>query len=117
MGGTDITVSFSSLLGDQTMTDTAKRMARDLSDGYDDVVRGLSKMSAHLGSDAEDAVADAARDFVHAAANLSDKIKAQSEDLAKKAGDEVKEHPVAAAALAAAAVGLLGYAATRKARH
>jgi ElaB/YqjD/DUF883 family membrane-anchored ribosome-binding protein len=99
------------------MTDTAKRVARDLSEAYDDVVRGMSKMTAHLGADAEDAVADAAKTFVRAAADLSEKIKAQSEILAKKTGEEVREHPVAAAAVAAAAVGLLGYALTRKAGH
>ena len=46
------------------------------------------------------------------AADLAEKIKKQSEALAKKAGEEVREHPIAAAAVAAAAVGLLGYAIT-----
>jgi ElaB/YqjD/DUF883 family membrane-anchored ribosome-binding protein len=96
------------------MTDTATRVARELSEAYDDVVRGMSRMTAHIGADAEDAVADAAKTFVRAASDLAEKIKAQSETLAKKAGAEVREHPVAAAAIAAAAVGLLGYAVTRK---
>ncbi len=95
------------------MTDTAtKRVATDLIEGYDDVVRGMSRMTKHLGADAGDAVSEAAKTFVHAAADLTEKIKKQSESLAKKAGEEVREHPIAAAAVAAAAVGLLGYAIT-----
>jgi ElaB/YqjD/DUF883 family membrane-anchored ribosome-binding protein len=102
------------------MTDPAtKRVATDLSEGYDDVVRGMSRMTKHLGADAGDAVSEAARAFVHAAADLAEKIKKQSESLAKKTGEEVREHPIAAAAVAAAAVGLLGYAIThtRKPDH
>jgi ElaB/YqjD/DUF883 family membrane-anchored ribosome-binding protein len=99
------------------MTNDAKHVVREISEAYDDVVRGMGRMTAHLGADAEDALADAAKKFVHAAAELSDKIKTQSETLAKKAGEEVREHPVAAAAMAAAAVGLLGYAVTRKPKH
>jgi len=94
------------------MTDTAKQMMNELSEGYDDVVRGMARMTKHLGADADDAVSDASRAFVRAAADLSEKIKKQSEALAKKAGEEVREHPVATAAIAAAAVGLLGYAIT-----
>jgi ElaB/YqjD/DUF883 family membrane-anchored ribosome-binding protein len=92
-------------------------MMTELSESYDDVVRGMSRMSKHLGSDADEAISEAAKKFVHAAADLSEKIKKQSESLAKDAGEEIKEHPVAAAAVAAAAVGLLGYAITRKPKH
>lgn len=89
-----------------------KRMAADLAEGYDDVVRGLGRMTKHLGADAGDAVSVAATSFVHAASELAELIKKQSVVVAKKAGQEIKEHPVATAALAAAAVGLLGYAVT-----
>jgi ElaB/YqjD/DUF883 family membrane-anchored ribosome-binding protein len=98
------------------MTTPSKRVLNDLSEGYDDVVKALARMTKHLGADAEPAVADAARAFVHAAADLAEKLKTQSESLAKKAGEEIQEHPVATAALAAAAVGLLGYAITRPRR-
>jgi hypothetical protein len=43
-------------------------------------------------------------------------MKQRSEALAKKAGEEIREHPIATAAVAAAAVGLLGYAITHT-RH
>jgi ElaB/YqjD/DUF883 family membrane-anchored ribosome-binding protein len=102
------------------MADPAmNRVATDLAEGYDDVTRGINRMTRHLGADAGDAVAEAARAFVHASADLAEKIRKQSETLAKKAGEEVREHPIAAAAVAAAAVGLLGYAIThtRKPNH
>lgn len=95
------------------MTHDAKdRMTTDLVEGYDDVVRGLGRMTRHLGADAGDAVSAAAATFVRAASELADQLKHQSVIIGRKAGEEIKEHPVAAAALAAAAVGLLGYAVT-----
>jgi hypothetical protein len=97
----------------QTATD---RMTNDLAEGYQDVTRGLARMTKHLGADAGDAVAQSAATFVHAAADLAEKMKKQSEMLAKKAGEEIREHPVATAAIAAAAVGLLSYAITHT-RH
>lgn len=92
---------------------------KDMSKGYDEVVRGIGRMTQHLGADADDAVSKSAAAFVHAASDLAHNIKKQSAALAKKAGKEVSEHPVATAALAAAAVGLLGYAVThtRKAQR
>lgn len=91
---------------------TADTKSSDMSKGYDEVVRGIGRMTQHLGADAGDAVSKSAAAFVHAASDLADNIKKQSAALAKKAGKEVSEHPVATAALAAAAVGLLGYAVT-----
>jgi ElaB/YqjD/DUF883 family membrane-anchored ribosome-binding protein len=98
------------------MTDAAERMADDLAEGYQDVTRGLARMTKHLGADAGDAVAQSAAAFVRAACDLAEKMKKQSETLAKKAGEEIREHPIATAAVAAAAVGLLGYAITHT-RH
>jgi len=92
--------------------DMSKRMATDLAEGYDDVARGIARMTKHLGADASDAVSRSAAAFVHAASELAEQIKNESIELAKKAGHEIKEHPVATAALAAAAVGLLSYAVT-----
>ncbi|HEX5008523.1 MAG TPA: hypothetical protein VFV70_15520 [Hyphomonadaceae bacterium] len=94
------------------MTTSGERMAEDISEGYQDVTRGLARMSRHLGADAGDVVSQSAAAFVHAASDLAEKMKKQAEALAKKAGEEVREHPIATAAVAAAAVGLLGYAIT-----
>lgn len=91
---------------------TVDPKVKDLSKGYDEVVRGIGRMTQHLGADASDAVSKSAAAFVHAASDLAENIRKQSAALAKKAGEEVREHPVATAALAAAAVGLLGYAVT-----
>jgi ElaB/YqjD/DUF883 family membrane-anchored ribosome-binding protein len=91
-------------------------MATDLAEGYDDVVRGLSRMTKHLGADAGDAVTQSAAAFVRAASDLAEQIRKQSAELARKAGEEIREHPVATAAIAAAAVGLLGYAVTHTRR-
>ena len=98
------------------MTTPTDRMADDLAEGYQDVTRGLARMTKHLGADAGDAVGQSAAAFVHAAADLAEKMKKQAETLARKAGEEVREHPIATAAVAAAAVGLLGYAITHT-RH
>lgn len=99
------------------MTDAStRRMATDLAEGYDDVVRGLGRMTKHLGADAGDAVTKSAATFVRAASDFAEQMKKQSETLAKRAGEEIREHPVATAAIAAAAVGLLGYAVTHT-RH
>jgi ElaB/YqjD/DUF883 family membrane-anchored ribosome-binding protein len=96
--------------GDRHMPQVAKQMMTELSDDYDIVVKALGRMTRNIGENGDDAVAESAQAFVHSAAALADKIKKQSTDLAKAAGEEVREHPIAAAALAAAAVGLLGYA-------
>ena len=95
------------------MADAAKRLMTDLSDDYDDVVQALGRMTRHLGAQADDMVSESAKSFVHSASDLAHKIKKRSEVMAKKAGEEVKEHPIATAAFAAAAVGLLGYAITQ----
>lgn len=94
------------------MADAAKQLMTELSDDYDIVVKALGRMSKNIGEHGDDAVAESAQNFVHSASALAEKIKKQSAKLAKSAGEEVREHPIAAAALAAAAVGLLGYAVT-----
>ncbi|MBS0385683.1 MAG: hypothetical protein JSS00_10090 [Proteobacteria bacterium] len=96
------------------MADAKKRLMADLSDDYDDVVQALGRMTRHLGAQADDIVSESARTFVHSASDLAEKIKTRAEALAKKAGEEVKEHPIATAAFATAAVGLLAYAITHK---
>ena len=94
------------------MPQVAKQLMTELSDDYDVVVKALGRMTKNIGEHGDDAVAESAQAFVHSAAALAEKIKKRSTKLAKAAGEEVREHPIAAAALAAAAVGLLGYAVT-----
>ncbi len=95
------------------MAKVGNQLMTELSDDYDVVVKALGRMTKNLGEHGDDAVAESAKAFVHSAAALAEKIKKQSTHLAKAAGEEVREHPIAAAALAAAAVGLLGYAVTQ----
>jgi ElaB/YqjD/DUF883 family membrane-anchored ribosome-binding protein len=95
------------------MARVAKKLINDLSEDYDIVVQALGRMTKNIGEHGDDAVAETARTFVHSASALAEKIKTQSTNLAKSAGEEVREHPIATAALAAAAVGLLGYAASQ----
>jgi ElaB/YqjD/DUF883 family membrane-anchored ribosome-binding protein len=95
------------------MAQVAKQLMTELSDDYDVVVKALGRMTKNIGEHGDDAVAETAQTFVHSAAALAEKIKKRSTKLAKAAGEEVREHPIATAALAAAAVGLLGYAASQ----
>jgi ElaB/YqjD/DUF883 family membrane-anchored ribosome-binding protein len=95
------------------MSNTAKKLIAELSDDYGVVVHALGRMTKNLGDHGDDAIAESARGFVHAASKLANNLKEQAVSLAKEAGEEVREHPISAAALAAAAVGLLGYALTR----
>jgi ElaB/YqjD/DUF883 family membrane-anchored ribosome-binding protein len=92
------------------MAHAAKQLMTELSDDYEIVVKALGRMTKSIGEHGDEAVVESARTFVHSASALAEKLKQQSTKLAKSAGDEVREHPIATAALAAAAVGLLGYA-------
>lgn len=94
------------------MPNAAKQLITELSDDYEVVVKALGRMTKNIGDHGDDAISESAQDFVHSASKLAEKIKKQSTNLAKVAGEEVREHPIATAALAAAAVGLLGYAVT-----
>ena len=94
------------------MADAARQLISELSDDYDIVVKALGRMTKHVGDHGDDAIVDSAKSFVHSSSELADKIKRRSETLAMKTGEQMREHPITAAALAAAAVGLLGYAAT-----
>jgi len=94
-----------------------KKLMNELSDDYDIVVKALGRMTKNIGDHGDDAITESAQQFVKSAASFADNMKKQSANLAKKAGEEVREHPIAAAAVAAAAVGLLGYAATHAVKH
>lgn len=51
--------------------------------------------------------------------NFADQVRDQSMALAKRTGEEVRKHPIATAAVAVAALGLIGFvvAQTVKASH
>ena len=83
-------------------------------DGFDDVLQSLNKMRQHLGEDAGDAMSKTAAALAHAAAELAQDARTKSKALAARAGHEVREHPAATAALAAAAVALIGVAMAAK---
>lgn len=92
------------------MSHVAEKLIKELSDDYTVVIHALGRMTKNIGNNGDDALAESAKGFVHSASSLADHLKTQSLTLAKEAGEEVREHPISAAALAAAAVGLLGYA-------
>lgn len=99
------------------MAEAAKQLMTELSDDYDVVVKALGRMTRNIGDHGDEAFVEATQAFVHSASTLAEKIKKQSSALAKRAGEEIREHPIATAAIAAAAVGLLGYAASQAGRH
>lgn len=95
----------------------SNRVLSEMSEDYSDVAKALGKMTKHLGADASDALSEASRTFALAASDLAEKIKGQSQMVTAKAREEVREHPIATIAIAAAAVGLVGYAIARTRAH
>lgn len=93
------------------MTEAAKKLIADLSADYDIAVAALGRMTKNVGDHGDEAVTETAQQFVHSASAFANSLKQRSTKLAVAVGTEVREHPIATAALAAAAVGLLGYAA------
>lgn len=92
----------------------AKEIVHEIDDVLDDVVHSLKKLAKHLGRDASDELAQTTAGLADAAVKLADEAKVQGKALAKAAGREVKEHPAATAAIAAAAVALVGLAVARR---
>ena len=80
----------------------------------EDVVHSLKKMAKHLKADAGDSLSKAAADLTQSALDLAEQAKAESKALARKAGQEIREHPAATAAVAAAAVALIGLVVARR---
>lgn len=95
------------------MPQATKKLMHDLSDDYDIVVAALGRMTKNIGDHGDEAITETAQQFVRSASAFADNLKRRSVTLAEKAGEEMREHPIATAALAAAAVGLLGYAAAQ----
>ena len=99
-----------------SMADATKHLVGNSPHDYDIVVKALGRMTRDIGDHGDGAITKSARAFVHSASSLAEKIKKRSANLAKKAGEEVNEHPIATAALAAAAFGLVGYAVTHSSK-
>lgn len=86
----------------------AKQISNEVSDVLEDVVHGLKKMAKHLKADATDALSKTAMTLTESAVELAEEAKAQSKAVVRKAGEEARQHPAATAAIAAAAVALIG---------
>ncbi len=91
-----------------------KEIRHDIDDVLDDVVHSLRKLAKHVGEDASDELSKTTAGLADAAVKLADEAKVKGKALAKAAGQEVKEHPAATAAIAAAAVALIGLAIARR---
>jgi ElaB/YqjD/DUF883 family membrane-anchored ribosome-binding protein len=91
-----------------------QKISKDVEHSLEEVADVLQKAVDHLSDDAEEAVAQAARAVREASSALTTKIPPMAKDLANKAVQEVKEHPLAAASAAltaaAALIGLLARA-------
>lgn len=93
-----------------------KRLSEDAGDVIDDVVHNLKELASQLSEDAGDKLSQTAVTLAHAAVELAEEAKVKTKAVAKKAGEEVREHPAATAAIAAAAVALIGLAVARRKR-
>jgi hypothetical protein len=93
-----------------------RKVKHDVEDALEDVGKALQRAADELTDDAEEAVAQAAVGLRHAAAKLADRTPPVLKSVARKAVDEVKQHPIAstAAALTAAAALISLMAARRK---
>lgn len=94
----------------------AKEIAKDVDDVFDDVVHNLKKMARHLGEDTGDTLSDTAAALAHSAVQLMEEAKAKSRTFAAKAGKEIQAHPAETAAIAAAAVAMIGLAISQRKR-
>lgn len=92
----------------------AKQVANEIGDVYEDLIHSLGKMVRHLRDEAGDQLSAKGLALAHAAEDLIEEAGVQSRTLAEKAGREVREHPATTAAIAAAAVALLGVAISRR---
>jgi len=93
-----------------------KKVRHDVDDSMDEVAHTLRKAADTLSGDAEQAVATAAAALRAAADKVAKITPEPAKDLARKATQEVKAHPLAsaAAALTAAAALISLLAAARK---
>lgn len=84
--------------------------ADDTAKALEKVLSGLKEMTGHFAEDAGDALSKSAHSLAEAATDLAEQAKVKSKAAIKKVGEEVHDHPVATAAVVAAAVAVLGLA-------
>lgn len=99
------------------MSKDAKVLVDTAGDFYADVAASLKTLTKHLQEDAGDALSKSTRALVQSAAELAEEAQKKSKDALKKVGEEVREHPAATAAIAAAAVALIGLAIAQRRAH
>lgn len=95
---------------------TAKQTVSEVDDVLDDVLANLKKLGKHLDDDAGDALSGAAAALTNSVADLIEDAKVRSRAIAGRAVAEAREHPAATAAIAAAAVAVIGLAIARRGR-
>jgi len=88
----------------------AAKISNEVAEVYEDIVDNLKSTSRRVSKDTGDTLASTAVSLAHTAENLAETARLQSKTMAKLARREVREHPMAATALAAAAVALVGVA-------
>jgi len=93
---------------------TTTRISKQAGDTIDEAIDSLKEATKRLGEEAGDAVSAATLSLAHAAVELAEQVNAQSQAVAKRAGGEIRKHPAATAAVAAAAVALVGVAIAAK---
>ena len=99
------------------MSDAMRDIGQDVAEGYEDVARGIARMTKHLRADAGSAVTASAEALFAAATDFAGRVKSESALVSRKVREEVREHPIATAAVAAALAGVLGYAAAHVRRR
>ena len=98
------------------VNNVSRRVAEDVGDVYQDVVHSLSKMARHIGEDAGDTMSKSGAALVDAASDFARQARETSVKAAKGAGRQMRTHPAATAALAIAAVAVIGLALGQRTR-
>jgi len=83
------------------------KVRHELDDTLEDVAKTLRKAADALSQNSEEAVEEAAKALRHAAQVLADRTPPEVRDLARKAMDEAKAHPIATSAAVLSAAGAL----------
>lgn len=94
----------------------AKQIVHSVDDVFDDVLHHLGRLTRHLGEETGDAMSSTAVIMARSATDLLEAARTESKTLAERAGKEVREHPAATAAIAAAAVAMIGLAIAHRRR-
>ncbi|MFN3515176.1 MAG: hypothetical protein ACK41C_19190 [Phenylobacterium sp.] len=91
-----------------------KNLTENLEEALEEVTHELKKAGAAISDETRDNFARAAADLNEAAQTFVTEARKRSEAVARGAVAEVKEHPMATAAIAAAAAALIGLAIAKR---